>query len=285
MTPKDFDRLSAYIDNQLSPAEKADLESRLARDNELRTALIELRLTVRALRALPAVKPPRSFTLTPAQAGLVERRRPMFPVLRLAAAMSALALFFAVAGDLALNGGAAPASSPAAESEMAAMTSGEAEDGTESVPPDDTRQAEVAIADAAPAVEQTGTAAAAEVESFDATAQSVIAAGGADAGTAGLDTPEPAMLAPNATPTQAGDGKSSPTPTETPEAVALVPPAAATEAVTAQDAAEAEETDLFYAEPDAGPPPGLSPLRMLQAGLAMLTVMLGLGAWFTRRSA
>ena len=63
MKPQDFDRLSAYIDDQLSPAEKAALEQRLGREPELRSALSELRLTVTALRALPQVRPPRNFTL------------------------------------------------------------------------------------------------------------------------------------------------------------------------------------------------------------------------------
>src|SRR3990172_6267390 len=67
-TPQDFDRLSAYLDKQLSPAEKAGLETRLEREPELKAALDDLRMTVRALRSLPAVKPPRNFTISQAQA-------------------------------------------------------------------------------------------------------------------------------------------------------------------------------------------------------------------------
>src|SRR5687767_11314779 len=119
MKPQDFDRLSAYIDHQLSPPEQADLERRLGREPELRAALAELRLTVKAVRSLPMVKPPRSFTLTPAQAGLpagARRPRPtsLFGTLRLAATLSAVALALVVGGDFAATQGIlAPAASPA----------------------------------------------------------------------------------------------------------------------------------------------------------------------------
>ncbi len=101
---QDFERLSAYIDNQLSPAEKAALEARLAQEPQLRAGLEDLRQTVRVLRNLPTVKPPRSFTLTPEQAGARARRGPLFPVLRLAAALCTLLLVVTVARDLTMNG-------------------------------------------------------------------------------------------------------------------------------------------------------------------------------------
>ncbi len=121
MKPQDFDRLSAYIDHQLSPSEKAVLEHRLAHEPELRAALTELRLTVKAVRSLPMVKPPRSFTLTAAQAGLPvggrpQRRGSLFGTLRLAATMSALALALVVGGDFAASRGAfGPAAMPAGD--------------------------------------------------------------------------------------------------------------------------------------------------------------------------
>ena len=100
---QDFERLSAYIDNQLSPAEKADLEARLAKEADLQATLTELRRTVRALRSLPAVKPPRSFTLTPEQVPQRARRGPLFPVFRLAAALCTLLLVLTVARDYATS--------------------------------------------------------------------------------------------------------------------------------------------------------------------------------------
>ena len=108
MSP-DFERLSAYIDNQLSPAEKAALEARLANEADLQATLTDLRRTVRALRSLPAVKPPRNFTLTSEQAGVRARRGPLFPVFRLAAALCTVLLVLAVARDYTASGLAASA--------------------------------------------------------------------------------------------------------------------------------------------------------------------------------
>ena len=105
-TSQDFERLSAYIDNQLSPAEKVALEARLATEADLQATLTDLRRTVRALRSLPAVKPPRNFTLTPEQVGqrAGARRGPLFPVFRLAAALCTVLLVLAVARDYTTSG-------------------------------------------------------------------------------------------------------------------------------------------------------------------------------------
>src|SRR5512136_774671 len=110
ISSQDFERLSAYLDNQLSSKEKAALEVRLAREPELNATLDELRQTVRALRTLPAVRPPRNFTLSARQLGAAPQRR-FFPVLRLATSLAALAMVLAFAGDFIL--GRAPAAAPA----------------------------------------------------------------------------------------------------------------------------------------------------------------------------
>jgi hypothetical protein len=63
--PDDFELLSAYLDNALPEAARADLESRLATEPELRATLDSLRTTIRVLRAAPSLKTPRNFTLDP----------------------------------------------------------------------------------------------------------------------------------------------------------------------------------------------------------------------------
>src|SRR3972149_2384482 len=98
ITPQDFDRLSAYLDNQLPPAEKARLEARMEREPELKTALDDLRMTVRALRSLPIVKPPRNFTLTPELARAVTAPQRSFPALRLGAAVGPVGVVVVVGG-------------------------------------------------------------------------------------------------------------------------------------------------------------------------------------------
>ena len=60
-----FELLSAYIDDALPAAERADLEARLTTDPTLRAELQALRETVTLLQALPTLKAPRDFTLTP----------------------------------------------------------------------------------------------------------------------------------------------------------------------------------------------------------------------------
>ncbi len=99
ISSQDFERLSAYIDNQLSAREKAALEARLAREPELKATLNELRQTVQALRSLPVVKPPRNFMLSAKQVR-AEARRPLFPVLRMATSLAGLLLALVFAGDL-----------------------------------------------------------------------------------------------------------------------------------------------------------------------------------------
>src|SRR3954463_2609662 len=59
------DLLSAYIDNQLSPAEHDSVRRHLQACVDCRGDYIELRATQRMLRSMPAAVPPRAFTLTP----------------------------------------------------------------------------------------------------------------------------------------------------------------------------------------------------------------------------
>lgn len=93
---RDTELLSAYLDNQLSPAERAKLERRLETDSQLRAALDGLRYAKTTLGALPTVKPPRNFTLTPAMVGQTTRtpRRvsPLIPALNWATALAAIVL-------------------------------------------------------------------------------------------------------------------------------------------------------------------------------------------------
>lgn len=109
----DFELLSAYVDSQLAPDERADLERRLAADAGLRAALAELRATVGLLRELEPLAPPRSFAIDPRAAA--PRRGWSFPWMTLGSAL--VALFVLVAfGAALLRTGAATTSAP-----MAAM--------------------------------------------------------------------------------------------------------------------------------------------------------------------
>jgi anti-sigma factor RsiW len=104
MTPNDFELLTAYLDQQLSPRDKAAFETRLKRDAELRQTLADLRLNRVALRNLPRLKIPRNFTLSRAQAEAIRKPRRrglplLFGALRLATALGALSFMILLGAD------------------------------------------------------------------------------------------------------------------------------------------------------------------------------------------
>jgi anti-sigma factor RsiW len=113
----DIELLSAYLDNQLTVAERVALDKRLAADGVLRNELEELRTTRAVLRDLPAVTPPRSFTLDPAT---VKQRRSFLPwrwSLQLGGGLAGLALVLVFSLQFLFStGGRAYLSAPANES-------------------------------------------------------------------------------------------------------------------------------------------------------------------------
>jgi len=258
---RDFEQLSAYIDNQLSPAEKAALEARLAKEAELQATLNDLRRTVKVLRGLPPVKPPRSFTLTPQQAGVRARRGPLFPVFRLAAALCTLLLVAAVARDFATS----------------SLSASTASDLTTS-----TTQGGAVTTLAAPnaaAVLATPTPGGV-VETYGASAPVPTGNPGADVAVTPFSHLAPA--GPDETATPASDQlaatadatRKNLAPSETPEdtavSVAALPPSA-TESVASQPA-QLPSTSSAQAE-----------LRVAEIVLAALALALAAAAWFTRR--
>ncbi len=102
------DQLSAYIDGELDASAAERLERHLAECGRCDQEMEQLRATVAALQELPAVEPPRSFTLSP---GRVAPRHPI-PVAsplafgaRIAAAGVAAALAVVLVVDLGDFGG------------------------------------------------------------------------------------------------------------------------------------------------------------------------------------
>jgi hypothetical protein len=77
MTTRDFEQLSAYLDNQLSGKERALLENRLKTDPQLRNELQAINQTRLLLRQLPRRKAPHNYFI---KAEAVQRR----PQLKLA---------------------------------------------------------------------------------------------------------------------------------------------------------------------------------------------------------
>lgn len=96
---RDWERLSAYLDGQLSGRERARMASRLQSEPELKSALEDLRRTQIILRSLPKLRAPRNYTLTPQMVPAREERRRAYPVFGLASAIATLLLVLVLVGD------------------------------------------------------------------------------------------------------------------------------------------------------------------------------------------
>ncbi len=104
---RDWEKLSAYTDGQLSAEERTRIETRLKRDPILRQALDDLHLTRAAVKSLPHLQAPRNFTLTPKMAGRRERKfraLNLFSTFRLASVLSTVLLVLVVLGDFLGSG-------------------------------------------------------------------------------------------------------------------------------------------------------------------------------------
>lgn len=126
--------LSAYLDNELAPADRERFELQLAQNSDLQDELAEMQFWQQQMRTLPARRVPRNFTLDPAIYGR-QQRQPLgvvYPVLRTATAVSAFLFVIALAanlflGDTSEDTTAQPVS--VAMQEMAPAAEGEALDG------------------------------------------------------------------------------------------------------------------------------------------------------------
>jgi anti-sigma factor RsiW len=110
---RDVEKLSAYLDGQLKPSERARLESRLQSDPELASVLKDLRQSRNILRQLPQRRAPRNFTLTPKMVGQKPPLPRSYPVFRFATVLATLLLFFTFATNFVAPHLARPAA-PAA---------------------------------------------------------------------------------------------------------------------------------------------------------------------------
>ena len=133
----DLERLSAFLDGELSPAEVEQLEARLATDRQLSGTLEALRATSEVVGSLPEIHPPRSFALTPEMV----RPRRAYPILQLSTAMAALGFVLVVGADLLLSNAAgsspqAPVQSFFATDQLTEQQLGESAPAAAEVPAD-----------------------------------------------------------------------------------------------------------------------------------------------------
>jgi hypothetical protein len=245
----DLELLSAYLDNQLSLAERVTLERRLEQELSLRDLLAELRATATALRSLEPLRPPRSFTLDPVK---VRRPRPLFRlawVMQLGSGLAGMLLVVLATVQLL----AAPS-----DATMAPMTAMATAPASATAPmPAAAPAAEMRLE---PTAESAATGMAPTVS--DAAASSMSSANAPD-GAESAPTVSEGAAAPLST-ADAPDAQES-------SGGALADGAAATEAPAAPNGAAASGESA--PAPTVQPPGGLAPGFTLALGLALL--MLG----------
>lgn len=113
---RDVERLSAYLDGQLSRAETTRLETRLQTDPALAAILMDLRQARAALRRTPVRRAPRNFILTPKMAGIRPPVPRAVPALSWASAMAML-LFVCTLGTNLVGRLSFPLAAPMAASD------------------------------------------------------------------------------------------------------------------------------------------------------------------------
>jgi hypothetical protein len=101
---RDWEALSAYLDDQLSRKQRARLEGRLQKNPELKAGLDELRSTMAVLQSQPRLRAPRNFMLTPDMVGQPRSRR-VYPAVRLAAVLASIMFIVTFFGDIFFVGG------------------------------------------------------------------------------------------------------------------------------------------------------------------------------------
>jgi len=253
---RDVERLSAYLDGELSRAERARLEARIARDVGLSAALDELRAARALLRRTPRRRVPRNFMLTPKMAGLRPPLPRAVPALRWATVVTTLFLFLTFAGNLVGSisfGASAPAPQAMVPAYEGGVGGGPAESATE------------AAADKSLIIEATATP--------EANA---------------LLVPAPQEM----TPAYGGGGPAENTAEATPtsEIAAALAPQPTLEATPAPEARTLEQPAPPSVPPAAEeraakPPFSLSPVQLALLGLALgLGVLAFLVRWFSDRS-
>ena len=101
---QELNRLSAYLDNALSPRETRKFEARLAANPELKEKLDNLRRTKIALGHLTRLRAPHNFTLTPDMVSVRKpSRQPLQTTLRLASALAAILLVVVFSAEFFLG--------------------------------------------------------------------------------------------------------------------------------------------------------------------------------------
>jgi hypothetical protein len=112
ITPRDYELISAYLDNQLGNQERALLESRLKADPELRNELQEITKTRLLIHNLPKLRAPRNYYVR-AEAVRVRPTQRLAPVFGIVSAVASILLALVVFGSTFFNTNPQVAMAPA----------------------------------------------------------------------------------------------------------------------------------------------------------------------------
>jgi hypothetical protein len=258
--------ISAYLDRRVSTAEQSFFEGHIASCAACRAQLETTRSMITALQAMPAVKAPRSFVLPREMAKQPQRSfLSLYPALRLATVVAALAFAVLFAGDLLINqvgSNGAPQSIPAAAPAPVAV------------------QAPAAERQAAPTQEPAAATAAndATMKPAEPPAPAAGAAAKASA-TAVMTETTMAMAAPTATPEAtivAADASAAST--------MMLSPTPESSGVMLDQRAEVAPQQPATTTVTA-PAPTIDPLRVIEIALLVLAVALGIATLIVRRRA
>jgi predicted anti-sigma-YlaC factor YlaD len=260
------DLISAYLDKRVSAEERAFFERHIASCTHCRAQLETTRSMVAALKAMPAVKAPRSFVLPREMAKQPQRSfLSLYPALRLATVVAALAFVVLFAGDLLIiqsGGGAAPQSIPAAAPAPLEMAMPEA--ARQLAPTQDTAAPQAYSDTATAPAEQPAPAAGAAAKASatavmtEATTTMASAPTATPEATAVADAANQAQMMLSATPEPSG-------------------------AVLDQQAEAAPEQPAVANVVEAAPTPTIDPLRVIEIALLVSAVVLGVATLIARR--
>ncbi len=253
--------ISAYLDKRVSAEEQKFFERHIASCADCRAQLEATRSMVAALRVMPVVKAPRSFVL-PREMAKQPRRSflSLYPALRLATVVAAMAFVVLFAGDLLISqsmGGKAPQSIPAAAPAPAVL------------------QAPAAPRAAAP-TQAPATAETSTNRTIAPTEPSAPAAGAAKMSATTAMTESTTASIPTATPeatASAGAAMQA-------QAMLSATPKSTETVFDQQSASAAEQPAAANA---AAPTPIVEPLRVIEIALLVLAVVLGIATFVVRR--
>ena len=112
---KDIEQLSAYLDGELSQAQKTRLVARIVKEPDLARAMEEMRQVRALVQQTPRRKAPRNFTLTPKMAGIRPPVPRLVPALSWASAVAMILFLCTLSFNFIAQGGFLAAAPQAAD--------------------------------------------------------------------------------------------------------------------------------------------------------------------------